>query len=164
LRTFGITAAPEFLALAAGARLSLRVASMLRLPHAGKPWAVASNRNLCIPNASSRSTVPPAVYAGMESDWSSWETPGRQLFAGGRPQPLLESAQKATLTSVATSAFPRQSNSLAMTRFAIANSHSPLRTNGVSPAPALQRPPDSLSRKVGNRLRILPSAGSLYCL
>jgi hypothetical protein len=39
---------------------------------------------------------------------------GNGLLEGGRNS-LLESAQQATLTSVATSAFPRQSNSLART-------------------------------------------------
>jgi len=37
------------------------------------------------------------------------------MLEGGRNS-LLESAQEATLTSVATSAFPRQSNGLAVSR------------------------------------------------
>jgi len=65
--------------------------------------------------------VPGAFSQGQSSqpvalevkDWSPWETPGRQWLAGGRRSSLLESAQQATLTSVATPAFQRQSNSLA---------------------------------------------------
>jgi hypothetical protein len=46
---------------------------------------------------------------------SPWETPaGNGWLKGGRSS-LLESAQEATLSSVAISPFPRQSNSLAET-------------------------------------------------
>jgi len=119
LRTFGMVAAPEFLAPATGGSRRWKWLA---------PAKMRRRRNLLTDSPFKPSdcderviakTVRPACCAGLIRDCSPWDyTPtGNGLLEGGRNS-LLESAQQATLTSVATSAFPRQSNSLARTSMA----------------------------------------------
>jgi hypothetical protein len=61
-------------------------------------------------------TVFPAKGIGLEATDLLWETPGRHCWLEGGRSLLLESAQEATLSSVATPRFARQSNGLGISR------------------------------------------------
>jgi len=87
LRTFAITAAPEFLAPATD--IASRWDSAPLHDCRGRVCLLTASLPLTLVNTPKRpckgQSYQPIALARV-SDWSPWETPGRQRIAGGRPQ------------------------------------------------------------------------------